>query len=75
MSELGLSAYRFTQNIGYSADGAGQEAIICLNPAPFRPTDQILLPLSEYTGMNTATAIANNVYVHEHDYYMIQPSL
>jgi len=59
--------------IGYNDDGAGQQAIICLNPRPFRPTDQILLPLSEYKGVNTATV--DNVYVHEHDYYMIQPSL
>lgn len=60
--------------IGYN-EGGGERAVLCLNPRPFAHTDHLLVPLAEYVGRTPAAMAApSGLYIHEHDFFMINPS-
>ena len=56
--------------IGYSDNGLGQQAVVCLNPRPFAHTDQLLVPMAEYQGIPTPPS-----NIHQYDYFGIEPAL
>ena len=55
--------------IGYGVDPkSGVQTVTFLDPAPFRQTDPVIVPYSEYDGTTGA-------YEHAEDYYGVRPKL
>jgi peptidase C39-like protein len=66
--------------VGYN-QGNGQRTLQCVNPRPFAPTEDLLIPYAEYVGNSGATATATataaapgSSHMHEYDYFGITPS-
>jgi hypothetical protein len=64
--------------VGYSQSGGpGTRMLFCLNPRPFAPADEIMVPFSDYAGSANVTGAPNTApvsHIHESDYFDIHPA-